>query len=374
MGANLLFGSGQEIELIWIDARVNENENKGYKNEIIKFMQVKFSCFEEVAPGIEYLKTLKFVPTYIICSGRLYPDFIKEFKAKIKDFAICPKIIIFCGNSKSYLEWNKDNHELSLNHPFYNCGGVQDNYENLKKFLLNKDSINVEYGSYEPIPIFEEKFNFEYILDQNYLILPLFLSDFMQKPLEEEIRKFNEYCFKYYSWVNELKSLFGQILESKNIPNEILWKYWIKAYSYDILNQDINEALKSDDFENFVVFIQEIYDGLKNQIPFKFPKATNLYKYCSLTKDKIDNMNLILSKDKKDFPQIIIYSKTFLSFYLNKKDAKKHNSKKDNNVVLIIKNADGDLYSGYISLAEYNCYKKNEIILFPFSFFEILKI
>ena len=361
-------------EIIWIDARVNNNENTKYKDQISKFMQAKFSCYEQVPPAIIYLKQLQFIPTYIICSGRLYPEFIKEFKTKIKEFSICPKIIIFCGSSKSYLEMNKNNHELSLNHPFYNSGGVIDKYEDLEKFLTNKESINIESKTYEPSSIFEEKFNFEFISDQNHLILPLFLSDFMQKPQEEEIRKFNEYCFQYYSDSNELKSLFEQLLGVKNIPNEILCKYWLKAYSYDILNQNINEALKSDNLEKFIVFIQVIYEGLKSQIPFQISDDIDLYRYCTLSKHKIDNMQIILSKDKNNLPPILIYSETFLSFYLNKKDAKKNNSKKDNNVLLIIEKANENLYSGYTSLETYNSYKKNEIFLFPFFFFEILKI
>ena len=78
--------SGQkapQIELIWIDALVNNSENTDYKNRIQKNMSVKFSCFENVQESLEYLKKLKFVPTYIITSGRLYPEFIKEFKSNI---------------------------------------------------------------------------------------------------------------------------------------------------------------------------------------------------------------------------------------------------------------------------------------------------
>ena len=98
----------QKDELIWIDQNVNNEENQGYQKEIKKLMKVNLSCFTEVSKAIEYLKKLEFVRTYIICSGRLYIDFIIEFKSNINDLMICPKIIIFCGDKIAYLKRNKD--------------------------------------------------------------------------------------------------------------------------------------------------------------------------------------------------------------------------------------------------------------------------
>ena len=87
-----------KIELIWVDANVNNEENLSYKEEILKLMSVNFSCFDNVMESIDYLKKLKFAQTYIISSGSLYSEFIKEFKASINELLICPKIIVFCGN------------------------------------------------------------------------------------------------------------------------------------------------------------------------------------------------------------------------------------------------------------------------------------
>ena len=151
MGANNPKGKKQPsklIEIVWIDANINSSENESYKNkfiedkDILKKVSTKVSPFVKVEEAIEYLKKLKFIPTLIISSGRLYPEFIKIFKNNIKDFSICPKIIIFCGDANSYLTMNKDNHDLLLNHSFYNSGGVKDSYQEVRDFIIKENYLN----------------------------------------------------------------------------------------------------------------------------------------------------------------------------------------------------------------------------------------
>ena len=283
MGAYYSGGTVQKVELIWIDARVNETENLEYKEEILKFMIVNFSCFEKVPEALEHLKKLEFVSPYIITSGRLYPEFIKEFKARINEFSICPKIIIFCGNAKSYLNINKDNNNLPLNHPFFNIGGVKDSFDEIKYFLLKKEEPTpIEPCSHEiNYNLDDDNLYFEYISNRNQLILPLFFYLYITKPQEEKIKYFNESSLKYYSQILELKPLFEQLIGVKNIPYEILYKFWNKAFLYDTkFRKDIIKETKSQNFENNLVFIQILYKGFHaNKKPIQIPNKTNLYKY-----------------------------------------------------------------------------------------------
>ena len=92
--------------------------------------------------AFDYLKKIEFVKTYIICSGKAYIEFIKEFTENINEFMICPKIIIFTSDKKKYLEMNQNNHNLLLNHSFYNSGGIEDTYEEIEKFLKNENINN----------------------------------------------------------------------------------------------------------------------------------------------------------------------------------------------------------------------------------------
>ena len=372
----------QKAEIIWIDTRVNDIENLEYKEEILKFMSVNISCFENIPEAIDYLKKLEFVSPYIITSGRLYPEFIKEFKSKINEFSICPKIIIFCGNAKLYLERNKDNHDLPLNHTFYNIGGVKDTFEEIKEFLLKKEEpISIEPTSHEINYNSEDDIlYFEYISNQNHFILPLFLPLYIKKPQEEKIKKFNELGLKYYSQIPELKPLFEQLIGVKNIPCEILYNYWMKAFLNDTnFRKDIIEEIKSNNLENYLVFIQALYKGFHaNKKLLEIPEETKLFRYSTLTKAKLDNMNIILSKNKTNSPKILIYFKNFISFYSDEKDAENNiTNENDNNVLFIIENAKNNLNlcNGYTNIESiYKNTKKNEIIFYPFLFFEIINV
>ena len=378
MGANEYGNSFKKIELVWIDARVNEKDNKDYRDKIKKFMKIKFSSFEKVKEGIEYLKTIEFIPTYILCSGRLYPEFIKIFKTQINEFSICPRIIIFCGNKKDYLKKNKDNLDLCLNHKFYNSGGVQDLFKDVKAFLLKKESETIRKSLFEIFNTYEDKYCFEYINNENQLILPLFFPKYLKKPEEVLIKEFNIFIYEYYSHIDEINTLFAQLIEAENIPYEILYKYWIKALSYESnFFKNINQELNSNNSYHYSVFIQCLYEGFKtNKIELEIDNEDYLYDYISLSKDKIDNMNLILSKKtNENLPSILIYSKSFLVFNINKK---KEYLKVDKNykVLLIITNAKENFKycNGYTPLGKYNENKKRQVLIFPFVFFEIQKI
>ena len=381
MGANQTNQKMGKRELIWIDGNVNNDENNEYKVEIKKISSIKLSCFEKIPEAIKYLKQLEFIPTYIICSGRLFPEFIKLFKTSIKDFSICPKIVIFCGSIKSFLERNKNKIDLPINHSFYNSGGVQDTFDGVKSFLLKENIINIQpdsntsKGPSEDNP--EDKVYFESILNQNQLILPLFFSKYIKKPTESQIKKFNNYLLKNYSSNQEIKNLIEQLIGVENIPYEILYKYWLKAFSIESkLREEITKELKINNFKDFLVFVSIMYEGAQkiNSSP-NIPDNTCLYKYTKLSKAKLDNINFILTKSTKDYlPYLILYSNSFYSFYFDKND--KSNNKDDNNVLLVIENVKKNLEccSGYISLEKYNNNIKNKIDFFPFLFFEIIKM
>ena len=133
MGCNV----DKDENIIWIDSMVKNKENSSYANQLKNIMSIKsFKCTDEVSDAIEFMKKINFEATMIICSGKLYPEFIREFKKKINEFKICPGIIIFTGNKEAYLDRNINDNELSINHPFYNSGGVVDEFKDLQNFLV----------------------------------------------------------------------------------------------------------------------------------------------------------------------------------------------------------------------------------------------
>jgi len=365
-------------ELIWIDQNVNNEENKGYKKEIKKLMKVNLSCFTDVPKAMEYIKKLEFVRTYIICSGRLYPTFIIEFKSNINDLMICPRMIIFCGDKVAYLKRNKDNDVLALNHPFYNSGGVQDHIDKVKIFLEEK-APTIEPTSFEVNYHPEDKLIFQTISNENDLILPLFFSEYIKKPVEEKISEFNQYVFKHYYNRYELNDLFSQLLKVQNIPNEVLFKFWLRAYSSEgNFSQDINEELKNNNIEKYLPFIECMYEGSKDS-NLEISSDTSLYRYTTLPKNEIDEIKNNLSKKGDKIPTLIMYSKSFLLFYTTESEAAINNTNNQNNnitVLLILQNAKGNLISlnGYTSMDRYTFYSRDDILIFPFFCFEISNI
>ena len=170
--------------IIWIDSKINNDENMYYKLRMEKKVSLEaLKCVDNVSDAIEYLKELKFVKTIIICSGRLFPEFIEIFKNDINEFMLCPKIIIFTGDKRNFLLEVENKQNLLVNHPFYNSGGVVDRFEDLFSFLI-KDKITIDKDIYinKHSKLSElEQFNFEYISNKNQLIFPIFFYHFSKK-------------------------------------------------------------------------------------------------------------------------------------------------------------------------------------------------
>jgi hypothetical protein len=281
-------------------------------------------------------------------------------------------MIIFCGDKISYLKRNKDNDILEINHPFYNSGGVQDRIDDVKKFLGDKGP-TIEPISNEMIYHVEDRLIFQTISNECELILPLFFSEYIKKPVEEKVNEFNEYIFKRYCDRYELNEIFSQLVQTKKIPNEILFKFWLRAYSSEgNLSKDINEELKANHLDKYLPFIECMYEG-SNDSNLEISSEACLYRYTTLTKSKLDELKTNLSKKGDNLPALIMYSKSFLLFYTSQTEASKNNNNsksKNINVLLIIQNAKENLisFTGYTSMDRYTFYPKEDILIFPFFF------
>ena len=58
--------------------------------------------------AFNYMKNLKFQETKVILSGRLYSEFIKDFKENLKEIFIVPIIIVFTRNKDNFIKYNKE--------------------------------------------------------------------------------------------------------------------------------------------------------------------------------------------------------------------------------------------------------------------------
>ena len=137
MGTSGIKTLKENINVIWIDPNIDNEENKNYVYELKLLLneEKNIKTFKDASNAIDYLKSLEFDKTVIISNGGSYSEFIKLFKKNINEFKICPKIIIFTENKENYLEKNLNNKELLLKHPFYNSGGIKDKFEDVRSII-----------------------------------------------------------------------------------------------------------------------------------------------------------------------------------------------------------------------------------------------
>ena len=360
--------------IIWIDSKINNDENLYYKLRMEKKLSSKaLKCVDNVSEAIEYLKELKFVKTIIICSGRLFPDFIEIFKKDINEFMLCPKIIIFTGDKIIFLSEVNNNKKLLINHPFYNSGGVVDRFEDLFSFL-KKDEITIDkeinINTHSKLSELDQ-FNFEYISNKNQLIFPIFFQAFFKQINNNDIQLFNKKSLSKYETI-EISSLFEQLLSVNEVPYEIICKYWIRAYTYESeFYKEMNKNLRINNTKEYLIYIQMMYEGVKLNF-LNFEPVNKLYRGTEFRKKELEKLENCFKNKKKiqglDLPVSLVYNKSFFSFSTDENEAKKFIK----NVFLILNIKEGDNFSNCASIKEYSYYKdENEVLFFPFTCFEI---
>ena len=374
--------------IIWIDKNVNATkDNKLYQEKIRKFDNIIFECYESITEAFKYFKTVEsFRKTIIITSGRLYEEFLKEFKACQSELKFIPKIVIFTGDSRVFISRTKDS--LPLNHLFYNIGGVKDDINDLIKFI--GASLNKYNGKFEPKKdsyLRNETLNFIKITDEKELILPVYYANYLKTPTEEQIKKFNQNMLAQYINEPPISFLFSQLTEVEDIPPKLLSKFWLRAYSAcNCFNTDMNEKLLRGEYNEYLPMIEKLYDGVSNgKIDSDF---SELYKgFFIENREEYEKWKIIIeefNRNRNARPHYILYRPSFCSFYNDKKKLDELKNKFE---------AEISRYTYFISLiletpSNFRFVKNqtiinkeisyfdsdSEVLFFPFSCFEIKKV
>ena len=360
-----------KTNIIWIDPNIDDEENEPYIKEIESIKNINFRKFDNEKAGIFWIKKIRFEETTIIIDGSLYKEFIRIFKENLNRIYTIPKIIIFTKDINEFLENNSD---YNTEESFYNLGGIQTSFDEIKKFILN------------PIKKRElqnDELTFEYIDNKNKLILPLFYKTLIELTPSDKIEQYSEYIYDKYSSTNEeIKELFKSIKSIPKIPMQLLSKYYARLYTIesDFYN-DINKDLRENKKENYLSYIKVLYEGVKLK---SLPLASDniLYRGSKISNKEIQLIKTYLKNKKKDLPGVIVFSKSFLSFSKDKNIAKSFlkNLNKDNNLskVLYIIEKDDKLdysLSTHTDIENISTFpNEKEVLFFPFSSFEIKKI
>ena len=165
----------------------------------------------------------------------------------------------------------------------------------------------------------------------------------------------------------------------KDIPHEILSKYFLRAYTEETsLYREMNYLLMKQSGNNYQTFIKIIFEGLMNK-SLSFSEDDYLYRGTRMSKVEIEKIINLFEKWKtekdKSLPSFILYSRCFLSFskdenqiinFIGKEDVKNYG------IVFILKNNDNMInkYSSNADIEFISKYsKEKEVLFFPFSTF-----
>ena len=358
--------------IIWIDQNIDNDENKKYIKELESIKNTRVDHFKEISDSLETIKKIKFEETHIIVSGLYYSQFIKVLKENIRDIYIIPKIIIFTKSKENFLKFNPDYKDNS----FYSLGGIKTKFEEIKSFLFNP-----------PIKKFIEEKNsltFEYIDCNEKLILPLFYKSLIEITSKDNIEKYTEHLYKKYSTNNEVDKLLNPIRNIKDIPIELLSKYYARLYTleskfYEDINKDLKDNKKDNYYNSYYMpYVKILYEGIKLK-SLKLASNNILYRGGKISLEEIIKIKEYLKNKLEDLPGAIVFSKSFLSFtksemtarnYMNKASKNKNLFKvlytieKDDNL-----NYDLSTHSDIENISRYTTEK--EVLFLPFSSFEI---
>ena len=276
-----------------------------------------------------------------------------------------PKIIVFTRNKNKFMEHNKDFE--NKNNSFYSFGGIATTFEQVKKFLLTEDIIktypieneqNLKNSSSKSLVVEvyqsllqksnEGQLTFEYIDCLEKLFFPLFFKVLIKFEPNDNLEKYTNFLYDTYTkGYPKIKKLLSQIKSMKNIPIEILSKYYARLYTAESkFYHDLNKDLGLNKNEKYLPFIKTLYEGAKLE-SLPLAKENILYRGSKISYNEINKIKDYLSKKIKDLPASIVFSRSFLSFSKDKTIAEHilslRNENKNLIKVLYIINIDKDL-------------------------------
>jgi len=228
--------------IIWIDEKIKNDENQIY----LKTMKEKFPIFniyecENLEEGINQLLKIKYELVFVCTSGRLYQSYLQKLEEITDDLFCLPISIIFTSkNYKKVLIGLKTNEDPQyplekkikqlIFDPFYNPGGVSDEYIQIENFLNNfSEKLSILIDTMDDLEITGEQ-------DYPTIAAKLILKGILSKKNEdirfpqEEIEK----CEKIFKENDCDDSLQPQAYFC-NIPSTILKKFEINKNTNDDL-------------------------------------------------------------------------------------------------------------------------------------------
>ena len=309
-------------KLIWIDAKVNNNENKRYQNMLKKKYNLNIQTFEDAKLGIKALEKIQFESIFVITSGTIYPEFFGYMKREYEELRVVPFSIIFTSSTESFFKkHNNDEIGKIYNKTFFNRGGVVDKFDGVLSFI---EDIYTNLNNFKTFNKYENKMTKDYtglivFKDFNGISsLPDFYKDiYKNKPIDFNLLNDFTKFFLVNFCTKNIEKLLKPLILFKEVPEVIISKWWARTYTHESAFYSVmNKTLMKSEYKEYETYIRLLYRGL----------ACNSYRpkyYSKLvrgTKLDLSEIKYLKSISKKEQ---IIFNKGFLSFTVNKKKKKR---------------------------------------------------
>ena len=317
-------------KLIWIDAKVNNQENKGYQEILKKKYNLEIQTFEDAYLGIDALEEIQFESIFVITSGTIYPEFFGYMKRTYEELRVVPFSIIFTSSTKSFIDKHK-NDEIGeiYNKTFFNRGGVVDRFDGVLSFI---EDIYTNINNFKTCNKYEGIFTKDYTglivfkQFQDISSLPHFYKDIYNNKainfvLLNEFTKFFlvNFCTK------NIEKLLKPLILFKEVPEVIISKWWARTYTHESPFYSVmNKCLMRSEYKEYETYIKLLYRGLTcNSYRPKY--YSKLVRGTKLDLSEIKYLKSISNTDT------IIFNKGFLSFTINKKEEEKSSNIEEKN-------------------------------------------
>ena len=305
-------------KLIWIDSKVNNFENLQYQNKLKSLFGLQIEAYNNAVNGINALSKIQFESIFVITSGTIYPEFFYYMKTTFKELRVLPFSIIFTSSAQDFLIKHQfDEIGKIYNKTFFNRGGVVDSFNGVIAFINE---------IYSKLNSFQTYNRYQGIFTKNYtglIVFEAFNNSFQLPPFFDDIylnkhinysELYNFTIFFLQNFCNDvlLIKLLKPLVLFKEVPEEIVSKYWARMYTYETPFYSImNKTLMQKMYKEYEVYIKLLYKGLAcNSYRPKF--TATLSRGTKLELSEINYLKSIAGTNQ------IIINKSFLSFSLNK--------------------------------------------------------
>ena len=254
-------------------------ENSIIFNKLNNINILNIDNFNDIDNAIKEIKKIKFIKKQlsftdlrIIIAPNLYRKLKdKFFYENLDKITVIPKIVIFTEKGEGHF---LQNYENDKSNPFFQFCTIKTTIEELKIFIED-DLQSKKFDIMDTV----DQLTFDKVDTKEKLSLHLFYKVLIDTTEIKYIDNFTKELYNKYQGNNALKTLFEPIMEAKNIPIELLAKYYIRAYTIESpFYRELNEDLRKTDNKKvsfYLIYIKYLYESIEYKI-FSLVKETKL--------------------------------------------------------------------------------------------------